>query len=80
MSSVNPNYLFFGTVAIILALIGTDLALVLNGNVTGSVGIGFLAGFVTLATTLIAHALGVSSGASAAATGAAAAINPQGHA
>jgi hypothetical protein len=64
---------------IIVALVGAVVAMALNGTITGLDALGFLAPLATLAGGIVAHAMGVNAGATATASGAAAAtLNPAG--
>lgn len=67
------NVVNIGAIVVIVVLIGSVVAMALNGTITGDVALAFLAPLATLAGGIIAHATGVASGTTAAATGAAAA-------
>jgi hypothetical protein len=64
---------------IIVALIGAVGAMAFKGTITGLDALGFLAPLATLAGGIVAHAMGVNAGSTAAASGAAAAtLSPAG--
>ena len=66
--------------AVLVALIAAVMALALHGTITGNDALAFLGPLVALIAGAAAHAFGVSAGTNAAATGAASAQQPQGHA
>lgn len=55
---------------LLAALVGSVVAMALHGTITGTDALTFLGGIVAIASGIISHALGVSAGASASASGA----------
>ena len=68
MTSSNVSTIVGGIIAI--SLIGAVIAMALHGTISGTEAIAFLGGFVTLASGILGHALGVTAGAAAASSGA----------
>lgn len=64
MSSNNLLTIIGGS--LLLGLVATVGALAFHGSISGTDALGFFGGIVALAGGILAHALGVSSGASAA--------------
>lgn len=59
MTNLNPNIVLITGVVLVVALIGSVLALTLHGSVSGADALKFLGGFVVLAGVIVSHALGV---------------------